>query len=141
MRFESTQALLYMHTHACSTRIWDLLFTSTRNLIYMQGWQQLYRSLHRVDGCACMGGGLGRGKPGLGMHGGWQERQGDDLPDNRKLYVAGLSENLTDSTLRSYSNPTAMSCMLPVCPCDADLRCIHTVNCVDCLHRQERVAQ
>lgn len=52
-----------------------------------------------------MGGGPGRGRPGLGMHGGRPERPGEDLPDNCKLYVAGLSENLDDSTLRSLFEP------------------------------------
>lgn len=56
--------------------------------------------------CAGMGGGPGRGRPGLGMHGGGRpERPGEDLPDNCKLYVAGLSETLDDSMLRSLFEP------------------------------------
>jgi RNA recognition motif-containing protein len=52
-----------------------------------------------------VGAGPGRGRPGLGMPGGRPERPGEDLPDNCKLYVAGLSESLDDSTLRSLFEP------------------------------------
>ena len=60
------------------------------------------------------------------MHGGRPERPGEELPDNCKLYVAGLSETLDDSTLRSLFEPygnVLHAAGVPCCPLCSVMMC------------------